>query len=126
MATTDPVLAKVSRSAPRNGGTDRGRFADARVPKSPATGKAPYFPGKYPAFQRRLSRAVNAIGRNENFFSNRQRGGFDHVLPESIMAIQIDTKRDIVRHTVRRMATAAALSVAMVTSMLLLYFGANL
>jgi diguanylate cyclase (GGDEF)-like protein len=42
------------------------------------------------------------------------------------MAIQIDTRRDVLRHTGRRMITATCLSVAMVTSMLLLYFGFDL
>jgi len=42
------------------------------------------------------------------------------------MPIQIDTHRDIVRYTARRVVTAAGMAVAMVTSMLLLYFGIDL
>lgn len=42
------------------------------------------------------------------------------------MAIQIHTKRDILRHTGRRVVTAAFLAVAMVTALLLLHFGTDL
>ena len=42
------------------------------------------------------------------------------------MAIQIESKRDVLRHTGRRVVAAACLSVAMVSSMLLLRFGTDL
>ena len=42
------------------------------------------------------------------------------------MAIQIETKRDVLRHTGRRVATAACLAVVMLAGMLLVRFGADL
>jgi len=42
------------------------------------------------------------------------------------MAIQIETQRDILRHTARRSVTAAGLAGVMIMSMLLLHFGTDL
>lgn len=42
------------------------------------------------------------------------------------MAIQIETQRDVLRHTCRRVVTAALLAVLMLTAMLLVRFGADL
>src|SRR5689334_19275408 len=41
------------------------------------------------------------------------------------MSIQIETKRDVMRHTAQRVVTAACLAVGMLGTMLLLRFGTN-